>query len=125
MAIRSHVYRRGSFGNVYAATHRSSGGEYAVKVMDRSKIKATSIHREWNVLEHIGQHEGEHRTVSMLLVQEAVASAVLPMPRSAIEIRGHHHATTIYHTRAGVVGYFGTYKTSKEVSFVMELMSGW
>lgn len=47
---------KGSFGNVYKAVHKKTQKEYAVKIMDRSKIKPTSIHREWNVLEHLGHH---------------------------------------------------------------------
>lgn len=42
---------------MYLGTHRVSGSTVAVKVMDRSRIKSTSIEREWTVLEHLGKHE--------------------------------------------------------------------
>ncbi len=39
---------------MYKATDRLTGEVVAVKVMDRSRIKAASIEREWTVLEHLG-----------------------------------------------------------------------
>jgi len=47
---------KGSFGNVYRGRHKRTREEVAIKVMERGKIKATSIHREYNVLEHLGHH---------------------------------------------------------------------
>ena len=47
---------RGSFGTVYKAVDRLLGEEVAVKVMDRTKIKAASIERELTVLEHLGRN---------------------------------------------------------------------
>ena len=86
LAMPTHSHRhalssRGSFGNVYRATRKSDGGVFAVKIMDRAKIKPTSIHREYTVLEATGQH-------------------------------------------SHVVGYFGTYKSATQVSFVLEPMEG-
>ena len=52
----SEICGKGSFGTVFRATHRRTGEVVAVKVMDRAKIKASSIYREFNVLEHIGHH---------------------------------------------------------------------
>jgi serine/threonine protein kinase len=54
--LHSACLSRGSFGNVYKAVHKKSHKEVAIKIMDRGKIKPTSIHREWNVLEHLGHH---------------------------------------------------------------------
>ncbi len=47
---------RGSFGVVYRAVHRGTGDVVAIKVMDRTKVKAASIERELNVLEHLGDN---------------------------------------------------------------------
>jgi len=47
---------RGSFGNVYTARHKKSGKQFAIKVMDRVKIKPASIVREYTVLEAVGEH---------------------------------------------------------------------
>jgi serine/threonine protein kinase len=52
----AEVIGKGSFGTVFRATHRRTGEAVAVKVMDRGKIKASSIYREYNVLEHLGHH---------------------------------------------------------------------
>jgi len=49
---------RGSFGLVFAARERKTGYPGAIKVMDRSRIKATSINREHTVLEALGDHPG-------------------------------------------------------------------
>ena len=46
---------RGSFGVVHRAVHRKSGVQVAVKLIDRSKVQHTSIERELNVLEHLGE----------------------------------------------------------------------
>lgn len=48
---------RGSFGSVYFGVHTRTSEQVAVKVMDRTRIKSTSIDREWTVLEHLGKHE--------------------------------------------------------------------
>lgn len=48
---------KGSFGSVYVGTHRETQELVAVKIMDRGRIKSTSIEREWTVLEHLGKHE--------------------------------------------------------------------
>jgi calcium/calmodulin-dependent protein kinase I len=73
---------KGSFGEVFAARHRrNTTMSVALKVMDRSRIKVTSIQREFSVMEAIGDHPG-------------------------------------------VVGYYGCYKTSEKVTFVLELMQG-
>lgn len=75
---------KGSFGHVYTSSHRKTGNNnFAIKIMDRNRIKSSSIYREWMVLEHIGTEA--HR---------------------------------------GIVNYFATYKTKRDVSFVFELMSG-
>ena len=47
---------RGSFGIVYCAVDRRTGEDVAVKVMDRTRIKAASIERELTVLEHLGSN---------------------------------------------------------------------
>ena len=39
---------------MYKATDRVTGEVVAVKVMDRTRVKAASIEREWTVLEHLG-----------------------------------------------------------------------
>ena len=41
---------------VYRATDKRTGEVVAVKVMDRTKIKAASIERELTVLEHLGDN---------------------------------------------------------------------
>lgn len=47
---------KGSFGVVFRGVHRTSGDIAAVKVMDRARIKASSIVREHTVLSHLGRH---------------------------------------------------------------------
>lgn len=47
---------KGSFGKVYAGLRLDDGAEAALKVMDRSRVKGSSIYREWNVLRHLGSH---------------------------------------------------------------------
>jgi len=47
---RVSTLRRGSFGKVYRAQHKRSKEVFAVKVMNRDRIKASSIFREYNVL---------------------------------------------------------------------------
>jgi hypothetical protein len=47
---------RGSFGHVYLGRDKQTGESVAVKIMDRAKIKAASIEREWTVLSHLGTH---------------------------------------------------------------------
>ena len=46
----------GSFGKVYRASHRKTHSSVAIKVLERKSIKASSIYREWSVLEEIGAH---------------------------------------------------------------------
>lgn len=41
---------------MFAARERKTGYRGAIKVMDRSRIKATSINREYTVLEALGHH---------------------------------------------------------------------
>lgn len=54
--------RSGSYGTVYTTTHKASGAEYAVKVIDRTKIKKKSdddaVFREVNVLKELINVEG-------------------------------------------------------------------
>lgn len=49
----------GSFGEVFRARHRrESSQQVALKIMDRSRIKVTSIQRELTVMEAMGTHPG-------------------------------------------------------------------
>ena len=41
---------------MYEGKHRVTGEVVAVKCMDRGRIKASSIEREWTVLSHLGFH---------------------------------------------------------------------
>jgi ferredoxin len=50
------AYSRGSFGHVYLGRDKQTGETVAIKIMDRAKIKAASIEREWTVLSHLGTH---------------------------------------------------------------------
>lgn len=47
---------KGSFGVVYLGRHRQTGEAVAIKLMRRGKVKATSIAREFTVLQHLGLH---------------------------------------------------------------------
>ena len=49
---------KGSFGSVYIGTSKVwPHEEVAIKVMDRAKVKATSIEREERVLKRLGFHK--------------------------------------------------------------------
>lgn len=99
----------GSFGRVLAARARSRSGseasgeeppEVAVKLLDLSRIKASSVLREWTVLQHIAA------------AAAAPAGTVAPAPGpSCFEV-------------AGIVAFHGTVRAPGEVAFVFELMHG-
>ncbi len=63
---------------MYRAVHRISGEFVAVKVMDRERIKPTSIEREWTVLEHLGSSEHVVQFKAAYITQKSV-SFVLEM----------------------------------------------
>jgi serine/threonine protein kinase len=85
---------KGSFGDVYRAISRRNGELVAVKLMDRSKIKATSIAREYNVLEHLGHHpyvvgyRGTYKTrETVAFVLEIMEGAPARLPPRILEAR--------------------------------------
>ena len=108
---------RGSFGIVYRAIDRVTGEVVAVKVMDRARIKAASIEREWTVLEHLGAHpyvvqfKGSYLTaadVTFVMEMYELGSAV-PFACSASSVV-HHSTCFVYkpvpavqHVRWGAV----------------------
>lgn len=47
---------KGSFGICYRAISKVHGRVVVLKSLDRKAIKASSIHREWSVLENLGSH---------------------------------------------------------------------